>query len=927
VLRDELGAEPDVELQRLQERILAHDPGLGAPPVPPPAPGAAAGGPAPATMPAGAPPPAGFVGRDEELARVERVLDGLAGGRGGVVLISGEAGIGKTRFAEAAAERARSRGALVAWGRSFESEGTPAFWPWVEVLRHAFGGLDADGPGVVVRRVGAGAGLLVRLVPELAPLLPAAPGGMESADDGLRFSLNDAVTRTVLAIADRRPLVVVLDDVHWADAPTLRLLRALAVLVAAHPLVLVVTYRDDEVGPDLTDALAALGRAESVERLELAGLDEADVGRLLRERLDEPPSSEVIRVVTDRSAGNPFFVGELARLLGDPSGPAVAGGDVPPGVREVIRRRIERLPEGVERLLTAAAVAGREFDLRVVARAAELDETDDATLDLVDAALEAHLLEEGARVGRFRFPHALVREAIVSGLSGPRRTRMHRRLAAVLATLPSTGRAEDLAALAFHALEGASAADPAGAAEVLQHALAAIDAALAALSFEEAATLSELALAVVERTGAGDDEVRFALLLDLGIARRRKGDLAGGREALGEALARARTLPRDDAPFVVAETALHFSGGAWWGWWSELGAADEAAIAALEDALDRLPPEPSSTRAEVLSRLAIELHFAEGAEARRDDVSADALAMARGLDDRALAHALAARHVAVWRPGNAGERRVLADELVATARRARSTELEAFGHHFLLLSAIERGDSAGAAAQLEEGERVARALPLPHLAAQVAWSRSMLAAVAGRFDDAERLQDDALASTSRWSEAEALRTWSAQRIALRWEQGRGIELADPLRDLVEREAINVNWKTGLALVLADAGERDEAQALFDEVAADGFAEVPHDLGRLFNLAVRALSAWLLDDAPRATLLLPLLEPFVGGHVVQPTRLVYAGPVAFHAGCLRVVAGDVERGAVLLRQAVAEAARLGATSYVARAEAALGRLSP
>lgn len=922
VLREELGAAPDGELQRLQERILAHDATLDAPAAPaaPAAPGTA---PAPARSTTVARPSPGFVGRADELARVDRLLEGLARGGGGVVLVAGEAGIGKTRLAEAVAERARARGVLVAWGRSFESEGTPAFWPWVEVLRHAFAGLDADGPGAVVREVGAGAGLLVRLVPELAPLLPAAPGGMESADDGLRFSLNDAVARTVVAIAARRPLVVVLDDVHWADAPTLRLLRALAGSLTLHPLVLVVTYRDDEVGPDLTDALAALGRAGAVERLELTGLDEADVGRLLRERLDEPPPSDVVRAIADRSAGNPFFVGELARLLDDPGGPAVAGADVPPGVREVIRRRIERLPAGVEPLLTAAAVAGREFDLRVAARAAELDETDEATLDLVDAALEAHLLEEGARVGRFRFPHALVREAIVSGLSGPRRTRMHRRLAAVLATLPSTGRAEDLAALAFHALEGAVAAD---AADALDHARAAIGAAMAALSFEEAATLGELALAVLDRTGAGDDETRFHLLLDLGIARRRQGDLAGGREALGAALALARALPREDAPVLVAETALQFSGGAWWGWWSELGTADEPAIAALEDALDRLPPDPSSTRAEVLSRLAIELHFAEGAEARRDDVSAEALAMARGLGDRALAHALAARHVAVWRPGNAGERRVLADELVATARRARSTELEAFGHHFLLLSAIERGDSAAAAAQLDEGERVARALPLPHLAAQVAWSRSMLAAVAGRFDDAERLQDEALASTSRWSEAEALRTWSAQRIALRWEQGRGVELAEPLRGLVEREAINVNWKTGLALVLADAGERDEAQALFDDVAADGFADVPHDLGRLFNLAVRALSAWLLDDAPRATLLLPLLEPFVGGHVVQPTRLVYAGPVAFHAGCLRVVAGDVERGAVLLRQAVSDAARLGARSYVARAEAQLGRLA-
>jgi hypothetical protein len=298
--------------------------------------------------------------------------------------------------------------------------------------------------------------------------------------------------------------------------------------------------------------------------------------------------------------------------------------------------------------------------------------------------------------------------------------------------------------------------------------------------------------------------------------------------------------------------------------------------------------------------------------------------MARSVGGRALTHALAARHVAVWRPGNAGERRVLADVRVASARSSRTPELEAFGPPFLLLAAIERGDAAAAVAQLDEGARAVRSLPLPHLVAQVEWSRSMLAHIAGRFDEAERLQGEALATTSRWSEAESFRTWSAQLIALRWDQGRGIELADPLRGLVERESINVNWKTGLALVLADAGRLDEAAGYFDDVARDGFADVPHDLGRLFNLAVRALTAALLEDGPRAALLLPLLEPFVGGHVVQPTRLVYAGPVSFLVGCLRLLVDDLDGGMALLAQAIEEADRLGAPAYRARGLLALAR---
>ena len=428
----------------------------------------------------------------------------------------------------------------------------------------------------------------------------------------------------------------------------------------------------------------------------------------------------------------------------------------------------------------------------------------------------------------------------------------------------------------------------------------------------------------MDRTGAGHETGRFVLQLDLGIARRRQGDVDGARAALRDALATARSL---DDPERFATAALAFGGGAWWGWWSDVGFADADAVAAFEEALERLGPEPSALRAEVLGRLAVELHFDDAAAGRRDDLSAEALTMARGLDDRpALVHALAARHVAVWRAGNAGERRVLADELVATARAARAREPEAFGPHFLLLAALERGDRAAATAQFEEGERIVASLPLPHLAAQLAWSRSMFAALAGRFEEAEALQGEALAATSRWSEAEAFRTWSAQLAALRWDQGRGAELAEPLRRMVAGEAINTNWRTGLALLLADSGELDEARGEFAEVAASGFTDVPFDLGRLFNLAVRGLTAMLLEDAPQAARLLPLLEPHVGSHVVQATRLVYAGPVSFLVGGLRLVVGDLDAGTALLGSAVDEARRIGSRPFVARSTLALARAS-
>ncbi len=923
VLRDELGAEPEPELQALEEQILLQDPALDW--VPPSRSVRGSGGSADQTTHETDDGVGVLVGRDAERASAERALITAASGRGGVVLVAGEAGIGKTRLAEEVAAAALERGAAVAWGRSFESEGTPAFWPWVEALRQLVPDVAAVSP--LLEELGADGGSLVRLLPELAAVAPPAPEVVDDADEAVRFSLYGAVTRFVEAMAGRRPVVVVLDDAHWADAASLRLLRFLGPHLASVRVLVVVTYRQDEVDGELADALAGLAREAEVTRLELGGLTEGDVGRLLSDTLASTPSDAVIRDVAARSAGNPFFVGELARLIG-------GGGDVrtvPPGVRDVIRRRIDRLPPGADRLLAAAAVGGREFDVDAAASVAELDPDDDATLSLVEAALDAHLLVEAGRLGRYRFTHALVQEALLDSLSGRRRARMHQRIAAVLSARPATGRAEDLAELAIHALEGTAAgASSDEVAAAVGHALVAADAALSALAFEQAASLCSRALSLLPAAG-GDDEVRFALALDLGIARRREGDVDGARDALRVALATARSL--DDAS-RFARAAIAFGGGAWWGWWSDVGFVDAEAAAAYEEALERLGPSPSALRVEVLGRLAVELHFDDSAAERREALSAAALAEARSLvaegsdatSRRALVYALATRHIAVWRPGNAEERRALADELVATARSVRATEAEAFGHHFLFLAALERGDVAGASVQLEEGERLVGLLPLPHLTAQVAWSRSLLAAVAGRFDEAEELQGAALTTTARWSEAEAMRTWSAQLAGLRWDQGRGVELAPALRHRIDVEAINVNWKTGLALLLADAGdaEAEEAAALFDDVAASEFDDVPLDLGRLFNLAVRALTCLLLEDSARAARLLPLLEPYVGGHVVQATRLVYAGPVSFLVGGLRLLAGDLDGGVSLLRQAAGEADRMGARPFAARSRLALAR---
>jgi tetratricopeptide (TPR) repeat protein len=566
------------------------------------------------------------------------------------------------------------------------------------------------------------------------------------------------------------------------------------------------------------------------------------------------------------------------------------------------------------RLLTAAAVVGRELDLRVAAAVAGLDPDGDEVLELAEAATAGRLLEETPRIGRYRFPHALVQEALLTDVSGLRRARMHHRVAAVLAAGTTRRRSrEELAALAFHALEGAVVG---GADAAVAHAREASAAAMEALAFEEAAQLCGHALRVLDRSGSGDDRVRLALQLDLGVALRNQGDDVGARAALAAALETARRLSGED----LATAALAYSGGMWWSWWTDTGSSDTVAIAALEEALSRLPDGPSGVRVALLGRLAVQLHFDPTAERQRDDLSAEALAMARQVGGAAVVDALTARLVAIWRPGNASERRVLADELVAASRSARSTEAEAFGHHMLVLAALERGDIAAAEAQLAEGERCVRHLPLPHLSAQVAWTRALLASVVGDLEGADRLQLESYAATCRWSEVEAQRTLVAQRSALRWQQGRLEELEPRLRSLLAGAAgtVGVTWQGGLALLLADCGRLDEARELFEEVAADDFTDIPVDSGRLFSLAVRAEVCALLGDERRATMLLDLLEPYRADSILQPIRLVYTGPVTFLTGMLRRLLGHHELALADLDAALASATRVGSRPYVARA---------
>jgi DNA-binding SARP family transcriptional activator len=458
-LRDQLGIDPGRPLVELETAILTHDTGLDLVEAVPGAPGSAGGGaaaPSPGVdtgaadavaalrtapaigVPVGGPgagdgvrgleapggmlaPGARLVGRGLELRQAIAALD-EARASSRIVLVEGEPGIGKTRLLEELAAEARSRGTVVLWGRAFEGGATPAFWPWLPPLRT-----------LVADRAPAD------IAPELANLVSAGEGTAAGAERS-RFQLFDAVHRLIADVAAATPLMIVLDDIQWADLASLELLTFVAGQVLSDRVLLACSVRQLEVGRNdaVVEALAALSRAAATRRIFLRGLSHADTGELVALAAGSDVAPDVTAAIQLRAEGNPFFATELARLVvaeraaADLLGAVSPGGDVPSGVRDVVRRRIALLPDETVALLQVAGVIGREVDLDLLAAAAGADF--DTILDDIEPAVVHRLLEPVPdRPATFRFSHALVREAVVDDVSALRRARIHLKVADALA--------------------------------------------------------------------------------------------------------------------------------------------------------------------------------------------------------------------------------------------------------------------------------------------------------------------------------------------------------------------------------------------------------------------------------------------------------------------------------------------------------------
>jgi predicted ATPase len=450
------------------------------------------------------------------MSELATALDEARSGQGRLVMLVGEPGIGKTRMAEEFASHAKGREALVLWGRCHEQEGMPPFWPWVQAIRSY---IRERAPEQLRSELGAGAPAIAEIVPDVSELLPDLKRLPElESPEQARFRLFDAITTFLKNVAvQANGLALLLDDLHWADKPSLLLLEFLSQELADSRIVIVGTYRDIDLSRQhpLAESLGQLARAHHFRRLPLRGLDLEDEGQLIQVTSKTEHNKQFVELVHSRTEGNPLFIGELLRMLeqegnGDQDDAAFR---LPEGVREVIGRRLNRLTERCNYMLTVASVIGREFEFSQLVDLVD-GATEDDLLGSLDEAVAARIVSEAPEsVGRYQFTHALIMQTLTSELPTTRRVRLHARIALALEEQFGNDAGSHAGRLAYHFGEAQLVL---GGAKLARYCLLAGERALASNAHEEA--LRHFQRGVDAKEGQPIDAETASLLFGLGRA-------------------------------------------------------------------------------------------------------------------------------------------------------------------------------------------------------------------------------------------------------------------------------------------------------------------------------------------------------------------------------------------------------------------------
>ena len=895
-LVEELGIEPGERLRGLERAILAQDRALGI----------TDEALAVAETAAQAPGLA-FVGREPELSELLAGLEDACAGRGRLFLLVGEPGIGKSRLAEELARHARTHRARVLVGRCWEAGGAPAFWPWVQSLRSYVREAESD---ALATELGPGAADIAPILPELYDLIPALPPLVAPESEGARFRLFHATCEFLRRASASRPLVLVLDDLHAADTPSLLLLQFLARELASMHVLLLGALRDvDPIpGEPLTATLAEVAREPVTRRVSLIGLSEQDVGEYVSLTASEIASPELTTALYAETEGNPLFVAETVRLLLLERGRAGPGGTVrltiPQSVRDVISRRLAHLSSECNRTMELASVLGPEFSLEPLARVAGM--TIDALLETLDEAMAAGVIGEvpGA-AGQLRFAHVAIRDTLYEGLTTARRVRQHRLVVETLEALYGTDPGAHLAELAHHAIAGSEFE------RGHEYARRAGDRELTRLAFEEAARLYQTALDALELVAPGAEQGRCRLLLALGDAQSRAGNTRAAQAASLEAAGIARRLKLGGE--LARAAACYGSRCAW-----ERAGRDRELIPLLEDGLEAVDEHDIELRSRLLARLSWALRD-EHSRDRRDALSSQAVELARrsGNPD-ALAFAVDGRIGAVIAPDTISECLELSTELGEVAAGIADPEALAQAHQGRIMAQVLAGDMDAARADLDAMGRLANELRQP--AQLYMWHavRAPLALAAGKLGEAEQENEQALAIGERALPDMAISAHRTIRCGVCEARGMLDEAESAVRDLPDLFPQRPVFRCLLAYIHARLGRTADAQRTLDELAKRDFEPLPFDFEWLFAMSLLAETCTLLADTTTAAVLYSRLAPYAELNAADPPEGI-RGAIARYLGQLAVALGHPQDAASHFDRAIAINARMGARPWLAHTE--------
>ena len=821
--------------------------------------------------------PRPIVGRARELEVFRAAFDRMLGGRRQLILISGEPGIGKTRCAEALAEVAEDQGALVLWGRCREEAGAPPYWPWVQVLRAYVEASSLDevrlNMGTAVKDIGA-------LVPELldsphqAHHAPSANGDSSPA----RFRTFDAIRQFFHQAAQQVPIVLVMDDLHWADAPSLSLLEFLNQELMRSRLLIVGTYREADASrrTPLLNALGGLIRDSDVQRVHLAGLSQIAIGEVAERLCDVNLTESAVRMIYQRTDGNPLFAIELIKVLMDEgAGAAIAAlpGKIPAGVRETIGRRLIRLSDKCNELLCAAAVYGRQFTAREVAAA--VNEEVQRVLEFLEPAVQAGIVRENTdALGSYQFTHAVIRETIYEELPAVDRLRLHAGAGDALVVVHAAHLEPALSRVAHHYYEAGALGNTD---KAVVYALRAAESAVRMYAYEDALLHYDRAIETLERGGLMHDERLARAYILKGSALYQFGQIQQSIEVLLEAVNRTRVLGSAellvDVLMLLARSSqhveqLHF-------------------VPLLDRALALLPEVDSVHRAKAWATLAFAQRTTKD-NSRVQLLVDKALDMASRCCDAAERCACYQLTVMALRgnPESLHRRLLLGQEYIAIARTTASADLLADAYHWQVLNYFESGQLEELETLLEHYESLSSARFGLHQYRTGAY-RVTLSLLRGEWTDLEQRIEDLLAIGTKTRREDADGVYGAQMFALNRDLGRLHALAPQIKE-VAAGATRRMWEPGLMLICAEVGLLAEARAIFDRLVDGDCCAIRRDDMYMTCLVFSAETCFALGDAGAAASLYRLLLPYARQTANHPTAVCF-GVIDLYLGMLALTA--------------------------------------